>query len=332
MHGQHALGGQSVVEDAERTLLDLARVLGATDEDLLAAQVDQDDRLGPHAVPVGVGTEGRGVHDREIGCEALQVLLRGRSEQVAAEDARPRCLGVGADPATPPRVGSHVAVTDVHGPGREMVHDALPECVVALLADGPVEASPPDALVRITRIHGVLVVRRAAGVGTGPDGERTAMRQDTLMVADRVFHELADGEVGPPLATELAERGSEHGWCGGHRTASRHHSRPTRVGGTGRAWDTVTRCRSRLPQSDGFGRWSLRSRTARPTRHDPSIRCRECVATRAISVSLRSVMGAADVREVLQQVELGDDARRTAVADGDERRSPARQDLEGVVE
>ena len=68
----------------------------AADEDLLARQVDQDDRLAAGAVALRVGLEAGRVDDREVGLEADQVVRRRPDEQVVAEDARPGRLGVGA--------------------------------------------------------------------------------------------------------------------------------------------------------------------------------------------------------------------------------------------
>ena len=98
VHGQHALVGQPVIHDPEGALLHLAGVVGAADQDLLARQVDEDDRLAARAVALGIGLEGGRVDDREVGLEAGQVCLGGPDEQVVAEDARPgasRCRRAG---------------------------------------------------------------------------------------------------------------------------------------------------------------------------------------------------------------------------------------------
>ena len=97
-------------------------------------------------------------------------------EQVAAEDARPGGLGVGAHRAPPARVGADVAVAHEQLALGEVVDHALPQGVVALLADGPVEAAPPDPLVGVGRIDEVLVLGRAAGVlaRSAPAADRRA--------------------------------------------------------------------------------------------------------------------------------------------------------------
>src|SRR3954471_22427924 len=141
MHGQYALGRQPVIHDAESALLHLARVLRAADEDLLARQVDENDGLAAAAVPLRIGAERWRVDDREVGLKAGQLFGSGTDEEVVAEDARPRRLGVDASGAAVARVSAHEAVLDEHFAAIDVVDEALAQRVVALLADRLVEAA-----------------------------------------------------------------------------------------------------------------------------------------------------------------------------------------------
>ena len=187
VHGQHVLRGQAVVHDPERALLDLAGVLGAADQDLLLGQVDEDDGLAARAVALRVGAEAGRIDDREVGHEVAQLFRAGADEQVVAEDARPGRLRVGAHRAPIARIGAHERVLDEDLALVDMVDEALAQGVVALLADGLIEAAPPDALVRIGFVDDVLVLGRAAGVLAGAHDQRPVGGEQALIVAQRVL-------------------------------------------------------------------------------------------------------------------------------------------------
>ncbi len=219
VHGQHAFVRQSIVEDAECTLLHLSRVLRATDEDLLAAKVDKDDRLASDPVSLGVGAEARSIDDGEVGHEPCKVRGGRHPEQVAAEDAGPGGLGVGTHRPPPARVGAHIAITHIQLTIGQVIDHAPPQGVVSLLGDGTVEASPGDPLVRVIDIHEVLVLGRPAGVLAGPHQQRTTMRHQPFRRPDGAFVQLGHGQVHVPHATEIEQ------WRG--RNGSRHgHRRP----------------------------------------------------------------------------------------------------------
>ncbi len=264
VHRQHALIGQSEVHDAEGALLDLAGVLRAADEDLLTRVVDHDDRLGARPIAGRVGSERRGIDDGEIRLEDSQLGGAGASEEVAAEDARPGALRVGTHRAAVVRIRADEAVLDVDLALAEVVEHARAQRLVALLADGVVEAAPPDAVVASGFIDRELVLGRAAGVLAGPNDERSAVGDQPFVVPGGVFVQLRRGEVGERRARLRGRRRRRRrvaeGRGYGHR--SPRVTRPAARGGR--------EPRSRLPQS-GSGSSVA---PAHPTPVDKSRRCR----------------------------------------------------------
>ena len=142
VHRQDALVGHQVVHHREGRLLDLARVLGVADPDLLAAPGGQDYGLGAGPLGVRVGLERRGVEDREVGLEATVSLDGRRTGCPRRCSPRPtRCR-----PAERWLAGGSAPIRRSYtkrSPRGRMLTKRR-EAMIMMLADGPVDAAPLD--------------------------------------------------------------------------------------------------------------------------------------------------------------------------------------------
>ena len=75
MHAKSTALGHVVVHDAEDTLLHLASVRGAQDNELLGREVDGYGSLVADVLDLRVGDELARVHDCEVGAAVREVLL-----------------------------------------------------------------------------------------------------------------------------------------------------------------------------------------------------------------------------------------------------------------
>ena len=213
--------------------------------------MDEDDRLAPDTVARRVSAEAGCVDDGEVGRESGE-LLRGRhSEQVAAEDAGPGRLGIRPDRSPPAGMRPDIAVADEQLAARQVVDHPLAQRVVSLLADGPVEATPPDPLVRIPDIDEVLVQGRSTGVLSGAHQQRAPVCDEPLRCADGVLVEFRHGEVRVARVTQLGQRRRRSSARRGHRRPPAGATCRSHLSAGPAARETPgEECRSRLPQSD----------------------------------------------------------------------------------
>jgi hypothetical protein len=166
VHRHHALGRQIVVERGEHRLLHLAGIVAAADQDHALGEVDGDDRLGAHAVPLGIGLERRQAEDGEVG-RIVRQLLALRSDQQRADEQRvPGKLGIDPRLDAVLGVGAAIEVLRVElfalGMGEEIVEQEveLGRRQLAVLL-------PPDRLLGVLVGHHELVLRAAAGMHPG---------------------------------------------------------------------------------------------------------------------------------------------------------------------
>src|SRR3990170_2176254 len=92
-------------------------------------------------------------------------------------------------------MGTDVEVLAVDGPICDVLQQARAEADVVLLADGPIDRSPPDLVDAAGLLDQELVLRRAAGVLTGAYDERAVGGDDALAVADGMLVELGGRKV-----------------------------------------------------------------------------------------------------------------------------------------
>ena len=196
MHREDALERQPIVHHREDRLLDLTCVVGAADEQLGAAWMQDDECAAACAVLLGIRLQvGRVQHDslRRKGS-----LLFGTEidEHRASEErvVRVRRDHAHADPMR--AVGSRPGVDDVERfGGCEVRRDLVPEQLVVILGELLVDVSPPDAIGGGRFVDEELVLGRAAGEGAGVDDERAAFGELALAARQRVRVEQCGGRV-----------------------------------------------------------------------------------------------------------------------------------------
>ena len=132
------------------------------------------------AVRLGVGLERGRVQDERLRLEDAQLVLGRVDEHRPREE---RVVGVVRDDADGDpllRVGAGERVDDVEVAVAEVRDDLLAQPLEVLLRDLRVDVAPPDPVLGARLADDELVLRRAAGVLAGVDGERAAFGEPAL--------------------------------------------------------------------------------------------------------------------------------------------------------
>ena len=93
------------------------------------------------------------------------------------------------------RVGAGEGVDDVEVAVADVRDDLLAQPLEMLLRDLRVDLAPPDPVLGARLADEELVLRRAAGVLAGVDGERAALGEPAVARAQRMRVELRGGRV-----------------------------------------------------------------------------------------------------------------------------------------
>ncbi len=102
MHGQNIFEGEEVVHHAEDGLFDLARVTGATDQDQLFGEIEQNKDFRIRLIHILNSVETGTIDDREFWLVVSQLFRGSLDEHIAGKEAMP---GVFADDANRQAIG-----------------------------------------------------------------------------------------------------------------------------------------------------------------------------------------------------------------------------------
>ena len=200
------LDGEKVVHHGEDGLLDLARILGADDENDALLEVDEDSGLGVRAVNLRVELELGCRHHHEVrSAEVPELLLGGTHEHLADEERLARHLADCEDLAREVTVGAGDAMDHVEPALGEVRDDLVLDALIALLGERDVDGPPGDLVMHVRRVHDEAVVRRAAGVGPRGHGEAAGAGKDTLIMVERHLDELGGRAVDRGLLVRVGD-------------------------------------------------------------------------------------------------------------------------------
>ena len=194
VHRHHALRRQIEIQRGEDRLLHFAGIGRVADQDDLLAEVDRDDRVGAHAMALGIGLERRQVDDREFGDEILELRTHRTDQQLTNEQRMPGQLGVDAGFYPVFRVGAAVEILREQGLAARMRDEIVVEQLEVGLGDLAI-AVPPDGVLGQRVDDGVLILGRATGMHAGLRADRAALDQRRLPCCDGVLIERRRGQI-----------------------------------------------------------------------------------------------------------------------------------------
>jgi hypothetical protein len=148
--------------------------------------VQDDERLAAGLVLLGIRFDTGRVQDERVRLEVQKLLLARLDEERLREERMPRRVGDHAHEQAVRGVGARERVHDVEVMPVQVVHDLFAEAFEVLLVHRLVDVAPRDAVFGLRLAHEELVLGRAAGVASGVDDERAALREPPLLVDERV--------------------------------------------------------------------------------------------------------------------------------------------------
>jgi hypothetical protein len=204
VHGEHAFGGQKVVEHGEDRFLDLARVARAADQHRARCEVEHDRHVRARAVGRRVGLEARQLQDGEVRDEAIELARRRLAEHVAREQGVPGGLGDDPHPALVLRIGADVQVLHEQLALCRVRPGLGPQAARVPRFDRPVDLAPVDAVVHAGLVDDEAVVRGAPGVGPGRGEQRAIRDSHAFAPGKRQLHQGGRRQVpmGPARRSE----------------------------------------------------------------------------------------------------------------------------------
>ena len=223
VHGEDILGGKLEVQRGEDRLLDLAGVGGPPDQHHPLGEVGHDEGARSRAVAFGIGLEGWGVIDDEVGGEPVLVVrgqvarcevtrgqvARGRlvgvgqpvvrrqpQEHVVGEEVVPRAFGDDAHPDPVAAIRARARVADVQRVTRVQVSDQVGlQPRVVLLRHRHVDRPPVDQVAGLVLLHDEAVVGGASGVGRGHRHQTASVGQASGLQAQGGLVQLRGRQV-----------------------------------------------------------------------------------------------------------------------------------------
>ncbi len=199
VHRHDIAQGQQIIHDREDRFFDFARVRGAADEHEASAEVDDHEGLRASAVASRVGKKIAGIHYRELGDEAAQVLTSRGDEEVAAEKIVPSQLGDHANRNAVLRIRSRESVQSEDFLVAQIRIDARQERRELLRVKRLVGFSPVDVRLTARLLDEELVLRRASGMFARSHDQRPVRRGPAFFSADALFEQGSGRKVAPDL-------------------------------------------------------------------------------------------------------------------------------------
>ena len=158
-------------------------------------EIDEDRRLGVHAIHSGDALEAGRCDHGEAGDEALKLLRRGAHEQLMNEEVLARELVHHTHGQVIGLVCAGKAVEHEDVAALQIGHHAVIDALVFFRADGHVHLAPVDVVMDGGGVYHKAVVRGTPGVFAGRYDERTGVRKLAFAARERVFHKLRRGQV-----------------------------------------------------------------------------------------------------------------------------------------
>ena len=181
--------GQQVIQDREYRFLDLACVLGASDEHELHAKIDEHECFRVRAVYFRNGLEVGNLQDRELRFMGLEICIGAADEHGPGKKVVPGSLGDDADRQLIAGIGAGVAVLDEDIFALKIGRHTTQEVVELAGISRTVDLAPPDLVLARLLADDELVVRGTARVAARSDDQRASVCQDALATPDGFLDE-----------------------------------------------------------------------------------------------------------------------------------------------
>ena len=173
VHGKDViLKRQQIVHHREDALLDFAGKTGTRDNDHALGEVDEDGRLGTHAIALGVALIARRHHHTEVRLLEVHVLAHARThEHLLDEERLARALARHKERTRVVAVGTGKAAGDKEVALGKIGCHTIAHALVDILGDRHVCLPPGDSVVDLGRVDDKAILGRATRVGARFDNE-----------------------------------------------------------------------------------------------------------------------------------------------------------------